>query len=176
MRRTFTLTRFLLAILCSAGAWAQSTPGFGSVTGAVVDSYGDGIPDTKVILTNEKMGIQRTFNTSDDGVFGISGLVPAEGYSLKLTRNGFANWETGSFEVPLGQALNFRIALTPEAPATHVEASSVLPIMDNTKVGVNDLLPRRQIDGLPSGERRWDAMTPLAPPVGAPNPAFQRKS
>ena len=176
MRRTFTLTRFLLAILCSASAWAQSTPGFGSVTGAVVDSYGEGIPDTKVIVTNEKMGIQRTFMTSDDGIFGISGLVPAAGYSLKLTRNGFANWETGSFEVPLGQALNFRIALTPEAPATHVEASSVLPIVDNTKMGVNDLVTRRQIDGLPSGERRWDAMTPLAPPVGAPNPAFQRAS
>ena len=173
MRRTFTLTRFLLAVLGCASAWAQSTPGFGSVQGTVVDAYGEGIPDTKVILTNAKMGIERTFMTSDDGIFDISGLVPADGYTLKLTRTGFANWETGTFEVPLGQPLNFRIPLSPQAPAAHVEASSVLPVLDTTRMGVNELAGPRLLAELPSGDLRWDALTLLAPPVGAFNPVFQ---
>jgi hypothetical protein len=139
----------------------------------VVDAYGEGIPDTKVILTNAKIGIARTFMTSDDGVFDISGLVPADGYSLKLVRTGFANWETGTFEVTLGQALNFRIPLSPQAPAAHVEASSVLPVLDTTKMGVNELVGPRLLTEIPSGDLRWDALTVFAPPVGPFNPVFQ---
>jgi len=143
------------------------------VQGEVVDAYGEGIPDTKAILTNPAMGVERTFMTSDDGVFDISGLAPADGYSLKLQRTGFANWETGSFEVPLGQALNFRIVLKPQAPAAHVEARIVLTPTDTTKVGVNELIGPREVDGLPSGNLRWDALTALAPQIGALNPIFQ---
>ena len=142
------------------------TPGFGAVTGAVVDIYGEGIPETKVILLNEKMGIRRDFLTSDDGVFGISGLIPAEGYALKLSRKGFANWETGDFVVSIGPALNFKITLRTEDPPKHVEASSVLPIVDDTKTGVGYLVTQGQIDSLPSAGRRWDAMTALAPLTG----------
>jgi hypothetical protein len=176
MRRTFTLTGFLWAILGCASAWAQSTPGFGSVQGVVVDAYGEGIPDTKVILTNAKMGMERTFMTSDDGVFDISGLAPAEGYSLKLSRTGFASWETGTFEVPLGEGVDFRIPLSPQAPATHVEAGSVRPMADTTKIGVNVLVPRRQLDALPYGNLRWGALTVLAPWMGAFNPIFESES
>jgi hypothetical protein len=111
--------------------------------------------------------------TSDDGIFAISGLVPADGYTLKLTRTGFANWETGTFEVPLGQPLSFRIPLSPQAPAAHVEASSVLPVLDTTRMGVNELVGPRLLAELPSGDLRWDAVTILAPPVGAFNPVFQ---
>ena len=155
------------------GAWAQSTPGYGAVQGAVVDIYGEGIPDTKVTVTNAKLGIERTFMTSDDGIFDISGLQPADGYSMKLTRTGFANWETGPFDVPLGQALNFRIPWNPQSPAAHVEASTVLPVVDTTKFGVNTLVSRRQLYDLPTADLRFDELDILAPWVGAFSPVFE---
>ena len=176
MLRTFTLTLFLWAIFSCAGAWAQSTPGFGAVTGAVVDAYGEGIPDTKVILINAKMGIERTFMTSDDGIFDISGLQPADGYSLKLSRTGFAAWETSTFDVPLGPAVSFLIPLSPQTPAAHIEASVVMPLTDTTKMGVNQRVTRKQLNDLPTPNLRWDSVTALAPWVGAFNPIFQSQT
>ena len=172
MRRIFGLTLILWAILGCPGARAQSSPGFGTVTGAVVDAYGEGIPDTKVILTNANKGIERTFMTSDDGIFYIAGIAPSDGYTLKLQRTGFASWETGTFEVPLGPPVYFLIPISPQTPPTHVEASVVMPTMETTKNGINQEVTPRQLNELPSPNQRWVSFTALAPWVGAFNPIF----
>jgi len=176
MRTKFTLTLFLWAILGCAGARAQTTPGFGAVQGAVVDAYGEGIPDTKVIVTNEKMGIERTFMTSDDGVFDISGLQPADGYMLKLSRTGFAAWDTGPFDVPLGAAVSFLIPLSPTTPPAHINPSAVLPLTNNAKSGINQLVSLEQLRDLPSPDLRWDTLTALGPWVGPFNPVFLQQT
>ncbi|HUP04673.1 MAG TPA: TonB-dependent receptor [Bryobacteraceae bacterium] len=176
MRRKFTLTVFLWAIFGCAGAWAQTTPGFGAVQGAVVDAYGEGIPDTKVIVTNAKKGIERTFMTSDDGVFDISGLEPAEGYMLKLSRTGFAAWDTGPFDVPMGAAVNFLIPLSPSTPPVHINPSLVLPLTNNTKMGINQLVTPDDLRNLPTPNQRWDTLFALGPWVGPANPVFLQQT
>src|SRR5215469_9687621 len=83
----------LLGFLCASASYAQSVAGYGAVNGIIRDSGGDGIPDTNVTISNESLGIAREAMTSDDGVFGVPALVPAPGYSLKVTRKGFKDWE-----------------------------------------------------------------------------------
>jgi hypothetical protein len=176
MQRKLTLTLLLWAILGCGGAWAQTTPGFGAVQGAVVDAYGEGIPDTKVIVTNAKMGIERTFMTSDDGLFNISGLQAADGYMLKLSRTGFAAWDTGPFDVPLGAAVNFLIPLSPTTPPAHINPSAVLPLASNSKSGINQLVTLDQLRNLPAPDLRWDTLTALGPWVGPFNPVFLQQT
>lgn len=60
---------FLLGVVCLTGAHAQAVIGSGIVTGTVRDYTGSGIPDTTVILSNERLGVRRTMDTTDDGGF-----------------------------------------------------------------------------------------------------------
>src|ERR1017187_333953 len=79
MRRALALC--ILAFVCFTGADAQEVAGFGSVTGIVRDSSGEGIPETTVLLSNQALGLRRTMTTTDEGVFDAPALVPAAGYS-----------------------------------------------------------------------------------------------
>jgi hypothetical protein len=99
---TIRRTILIAALVCSPAA-AQSVPGSGAIGGLVRDNYGDGLPDTKVTIYNKALGVDRTVATTDDGVFQAPGLVPGQNYLLKISRSGFADWESKAFEVPVGQ-------------------------------------------------------------------------
>jgi len=105
MRRTLALS--LLTLVCTTGIRAQAVAGFGAITGIVKDMYGDGIPDTTIVLTNPINGVKRTVMTSDDGIFDAPALIPSSSYSMKVTRKGYADWELKGFDVAVGETLNF---------------------------------------------------------------------
>lgn len=155
----------VLGLLCSVGAWAQASAGFGAVAGMVTQSGADGMPDATVVLSNRALGTQVTMVTTDDGIFGATTVVPAEGYALKVARKGFGSWESGTFTVSAGQTLNFRVPLDAEGTAAKVEASAGLSPVDSTKSGTADLITPKEIETLPASGRRLDELIPLAPAV-----------
>ena len=119
MRRTLAVPLF--ALVCSTAVYAQAVVGSGAVTGVIYDRFGDGIPDTTVTLTNKVAGVSRIMMTSDSGVFDAPGLIPAASYSMKVTRRGYADWELASFDLSVGETLNFRITLYADKAATPAE-------------------------------------------------------
>src|ERR1700733_2705754 len=80
----------VMSAFCVEG---QAVIGFGSVTGTVRDYTHTGIPDTSVVLSNEKLGINWTLTSTDDGVFYAPTVVPATGYRLKVSHKGFLDEE-----------------------------------------------------------------------------------
>jgi len=196
----------VLALVFAGGAWAQAVAGFGSVTGTVLENTVDGLPDCTVVVSNQALGIRWTMLTSDDGVFFAPALVPAAGYRLKVTRTGFADWQSSEFEVFLGRTLNFTVDLVkgegtgttgrgaapkgggtaPQtataAPApptqaagttTRVQAASALPLVNDSKTGINTLITTAQIDELPESDRRLDSLALLAPLLNTANSTGQ---
>jgi len=157
MRSLFGLS--LLALLCAGGIQAQ-IPGSGAVTGLVLDPYGDGLPDTAVVLSNPALGIHRAMTTTDWGVFHASGLPPAPGYSLKIGRKGFVAWESKTFPVSVGQAVDFRVTLAADTPEKQVIER---PTTSEEGSSVSRLLTRKEIDDLPILGRSWTAALLLAP-------------
>src|SRR3954463_3511731 len=95
MRKAFTL--FLLILVCSTGAFAQATAGQGAVSGSVRDATGAIVPGAMVTLSNDAKGIHRTMVSSEAGVFAAPALVPATGYNLAVTLQGFSTWEAKDF-------------------------------------------------------------------------------
>ncbi|HWC95615.1 MAG TPA: TonB-dependent receptor [Candidatus Sulfopaludibacter sp.] len=152
-------------LVCSTGVFAQSVVGSGAVTGIVRDQYGDGLPETKVVLSNAALGINRTITTTDDGVFDVPMLPPNGEYKLQATRTGFANWESNKFDVSIGQTVYFQIDMKAEEPATQVEAGRALMPVDNNRTGVSTLVTRTQLESLPFASRRLDSPVLLAPAV-----------
>ena len=144
--------------------WAQATAGSGAITGTIRDTYGDGIPDTDVVVVNDDLGMVRAFATTDDGVFYAPAVIPAPGYKLKISRKGYVDRESDFFSVRVGQTLTFNLILQPEA-ATKKGAGFSPSGIDGNKTGVSSQVTLQQVDKLPFNPRRLNAVAQLGTAV-----------
>ncbi len=163
------LALFLLMAAFAAGAQAQAALGFGGISGSILDDYGDGIPDVRVVLTNPKLGLERRFSTTDDGIFNFTSLIPSTGYSIKATRKGYGDFEIRNIEVNLGQIAGFLFSIQPEEPARSLDASEMIPQGEMFKMGATAEVTQRQMADLPVPGRRWDLLTDLVFPARPAN-------
>ncbi len=150
----------LIAVAWSGAVWAQATAGSGAITGTIRDTYGDGIPDTDVIVINDDLGLERDFATTDDGVFYVPAIVPAPGYKLKISRKGYVDRESDFFSVRVGQTLTFNLILQAES-ATKKGAGFSPSLLDNNKTGVSSQVTVQQVDKLPLNPRRLNSVAEL---------------
>lgn len=155
----------LVAVVFAAGAFAQSTAGSGAVTGSVRDASGAAVPGANVVIANEAKGIRRTMETTDAGVFSAPALLPSSGYSITVSKAGFANWEVKDFTVNVGATVDFNVDLAVAGAATQVEITATAPLVEDTKSGVTDLVTQQQIDDLPINGRRADTFALMTPAV-----------
>ncbi|QOY85639.1 TonB-dependent receptor [Paludibaculum fermentans] len=156
---------FLMLFVClySAGAWAQSVVGSGVVRGRVVDQQGVGMPGAELSLENPAMGVTRTFLSTDDGVFEITGLPPATGYRLRATHERYLDWDGKEFEVLAGKQSSFDISMRPQ-DSTAASADAPADVqLDGSVLPVGVALSQRQLQLLPTQQRRWDSLVLLSP-------------
>jgi hypothetical protein len=160
----------LLTLVCSPGAFPQAVSGFGAITGTVRDPYGDGLPDTAVVVSNSAFGFQHNMTTTDDGVFNIADLTPGDGYTLRLTHNGFSVFLLPNIRVTLGETMNFKIVLPVLPREARAQPAPTYSVADAVKFDLSVTLDAGQIDTLPTGDRRVDSLVPL-PPASAEVPS-----
>src|SRR5215831_18941742 len=87
-RRTFWATALITACYLSlaCAAWAQSSNG--TITGRVMDSTGQSVPNAELTLTKTDTLDVRTLKTGATGDFVFTALQPGP-YSLKVSAIGF---------------------------------------------------------------------------------------
>jgi hypothetical protein len=163
MRKVLALS--ICALVFVAGAYAQATAGLGSVSGTVRDATGAVIPGATVVVANDGKGIRRTMSSTDAGVFAAPALSPSSGYSLTVTKEGFATYEVKEFEVMVGQNVDFKVGLAIGSSTTKVDVTSEAPMIENTKSGVTSTVNTDQITDLPINGRRVDSFVLLTPAV-----------
>src|SRR6185369_17735999 len=118
------------AFLCAVSAFAQSQAGLAAITGVVQDSSSGAIPGAKVVVANESKGIRRNLESNADGIFVAPALVPAPGYSITVTVDGFAPYERKNVELLVGQSLNLPVTMAVAAAAQQVEVTGGAPIVE----------------------------------------------
>src|SRR3979409_739806 len=134
MKKLLALSICTLAF--TAGAYAQATAGLGAISRTVRDASGASIPDATVVVTNESKGIKRTMQSTGAGAFSAPALVPASGYSITVTKQGFATWEVKDFEILVGQTIDFKVTLQAGVLLTQVQVTAEAPMVEDTKTGV----------------------------------------
>jgi hypothetical protein len=154
-----------LLILWTAGAFAQSVAGLGAISGTVRDASGASVPGASVIVANDSKGIKRTLQTTDAGLFAAPALVPASGYTVSVSKQGFAKWEVKEFDVLVGQTVDFKILLEVSGASTKVDITAEAPLVEDTKSGVTTAVEKMQIDNLPINGRRVDSYVLMTPAV-----------
>ena len=163
MRKVLALS--ICALVFVAGAYAQATAGLGAVSGTVRDASGAVIPGATVVVANDGKGIKRTMNSTEAGVFAAPALVPSSGYSITVTKQGFATYEVKDFEILVGQNVDFKVGLQVGSSTTKVDVTAEAPMVEDTKSGVTATVGKDQIDNLPINGRRVDSFVLLTPAV-----------
>jgi hypothetical protein len=155
----------LCMILAVALLPAQNSAGNGAVSGVVQDASGAVVPGAKVVVANAGKGIRRELESNGSGLFSAPALVPSAGYSLTVTKPGFAAYNVSEFQVAVGGTVDFKVMMQIAGSATQVEVTAAAPVIEETKSGITDLVNQRQIDGLPINGRRADTFALLTPAV-----------
>ena len=167
--------RRLVILLVWVGVFAgyalgQSGAGLGSISGVVMDASKAAVPGAMVVVANESKGIRRLLETNTQGVFAAAALIPAEGYSVTVTKPGFANYQTSGITLAVGQNVDLHVDLSVSGTETSVEVTTEAVLLEDTKTDVSQLVNSRQIMELPINGRRVDSfvlMTPAVVPDGA---------
>jgi|SRR5271166_3741988 len=133
---------FGLAILAPALVSFTAHPAFGqaataSVEGSVLDSTGAAVPDADVVVANPALAVERRAKSSGAGVFTVSDLTPAPGYTVTVTKTGFAKYTVKTFDLAIGQALYLTVSLALASTGTEVNVTSDAPIVETTKTDVS---------------------------------------
>jgi hypothetical protein len=170
MNKHIVRIAFLLALPLSSGLFAQTTAGFGAISGVVTDASGSVVPGARVLVENPEKGIRRELESNGNGGFSASTLVPAAGYSVTVSKTGFANYEAKNLTLSVGQVVTLTAKLNITSAATSVDVSDAAPIVENEKTDVSQVVSSRQILDLPVNGRRVDAFVLLTPGVTSDGP------
>lgn len=162
LRRLCLLLISLLAL--PALLFAQSA-GVGSISGVVEDSTGAVVPGAHVVLDNTAKGIHRETDSSSAGVFNFAALIPAAGYSVTVSKTGFADYVVKDITVQVGSNVDFHTALRIAASGTEVQVTGEAPLVDPTKTEASSVVDQHQIQDLPINGRRVDSFVLLTPGV-----------
>ncbi|HJQ71296.1 MAG TPA: TonB-dependent receptor [Blastocatellia bacterium] len=163
-RRVFTSVITTLVLLASVplAAFAQ-TANTGTITGVVKDQSGAVVPGAIVKATNIATGVSRTTTTSDDGVYELTTLPPAD-YRMEIEASGFAKY----LQEPVTVNVLARVTVDAEMrPAGATEQVTVtgesVPLIETTKTEVSGVIDQRQMENLPVNGRSFASLATLIP-------------
>lgn len=155
------LLQVAVLLTAAVAAWGQNTGGVGSISGIIQDSTGAVVPGAVVVVENPSKGIRREMVSSSAGVFNAPALVPAEGYSITVSKTGFAAFEIKDIELQVGEQLNIAPLLTVSGTATEISVTGEAPVVEGTKTDVSTLVDNREVMDLPINGRRVDSFVLL---------------
>ena len=169
MRNSVILVILLFAF--AASVLGQSGAGLGSISGVVQDASKAAVPGAAVVVSNESKGIRRNIETNNQGVFTAPALIPSEGYSVTVTKGGFATYQATGITLAVGQNVDLHVDLIVAGTEASVEVTAEAVLVEDTKTDVSQLVNSRQIMELPINGRRVDSFVLLTPAV-VPDGAF----
>jgi Carboxypeptidase regulatory-like domain/TonB dependent receptor len=131
-------------------AFGQST--FGSVRGIAQDASGAAIPDTKVVLHSADENTDRATNADSSGDF-IFENVKAGHYTLRASRDGFADTVVSAISVEARQDLRLTVSLNIAALSTTVQVTSDATQINTENATLGDSKDNLQMTQLPLNNR-----------------------
>src|SRR5437773_3001529 len=161
--------RLAIAAACwmlSSAAVAQPLAGTGSITGTVRDISGAVVVDANVEVSDTARGSRRVTNTDSRGSFAVIALEPSSGYSISVTKAGFAVYQQQQVEVLVGEVTNLELTLQISTEQTKISVDAAAALVDQTKTEISQVVRNSQILNLPINGRRVDSYALLTPEIG----------
>lgn len=135
------------------------------LTGTVTDKTSAAIPGATVTITNSAHGVRVTVISDASGRYAAPLLLPAEGYSISVTKSGFDKVTRSNITLAISQVAEVNIVMPVGSLAQTVTVTGAPPLLDTQTSSVGQLIAARTISNLPLNGRSTFRLIQLTPGV-----------
>ncbi len=155
------LAALVLACIPAQSALAQAV--YGSIYGTVTDATGAAIPNASVVVTDTGKGTSVTIPSSSSGEFRVDHLIP-DTYSVKVSSQGFSNYEQNSIRVFADTSIKVDAALKIGGSGETVEVNAdAVPQLKTDRADVSTTFSNQEVVELPIPDRNFTNLQLLLP-------------
>ena len=156
---------FVLFAVTAIPIYAQST--YGTVLGTVKDSTGAVLSDATVTLRSTDEGTVRAVQTNASGNYFFQLVAPGH-YSVKITKNGFAEQLISNLDLAARQPLRVDASMNVGAIAQTVTVTENTGVLNADTAQISTQLDAKNIQSLPSNFRTDGSTSPIGLLQGLP--------
>jgi outer membrane receptor for ferrienterochelin and colicin len=143
-------------------AMGQAQASTGQIAGSVTDSQGAAIANATVKVSNTQTGLQRTTESTDDGLYRVV-LLPPGVYNVSAESNGFTPVTVNSVQVVVGRTTDVNITLGASGVTEVVNVTAGAIQVQTTRSEADAVINERAIENLPINGRRFQDFVTLTP-------------
>lgn len=162
MRRILLVTALMLTAF--AGAFAQGVT-TSTISGAIKDPNGGGIPGANVVATHTATGTTYGTMSGPDGKYLIPNLRTGGPYTVKISFVGYGEQNFGNIYLRLGETYIQNVTLTEQATELGevVISGTEDKIMNSNRNGAVTNISTRQLQNMPTITRSINDMARMTP-------------
>src|SRR5689334_18249657 len=150
--------------LLSAVAFGQSEVGGATINGTVTDQSGAAVPNAKVTISSPAIGLTRSTETSDVGLYSFPRL-PVGTYDLTVDAQGFKTTKRTSIPLQVGAVATIDLRLELGAAQETVSVTADAPVVETTRSSASANVTEKAVANLPVNGRNFMDFTTLTPAV-----------
>jgi Carboxypeptidase regulatory-like domain len=156
-----TFRCLLIALLATAATvWGQTTAS--TLTGVVRDASGAVIPGARLQVVNEGTGVVIPAVSNDAGLYHVIGLSPAS-YRIEAEAKGFQRLVRPGVTVQISESVQVDLTLQLGNVQETVSVAATTPLLQTQSAGIDQLVEREMINGMPMPNRTSTALLSLIP-------------
>ncbi len=152
----------LLMVLLAIPAFAQQ--GTTELRGRVIDAQGAALPGVTVTVRNQATGMFRDTQTSPDGSFIASGLVPGT-YELTSSLQGFKKFNRRDLLLEVGKTASIEVKMEVGSFEETVNVSAESPLVDVTSKEIGGNITSQTLVQLPTVNGNFVGFVGLLPGI-----------
>src|SRR5581483_2117808 len=140
--------------------WSQTTTS--TISGVVKDASGAVIPGARVQVVNEGSGVAVSSVSNGAGLYHVIGLIPAS-YRMGVEARGFQKLVHPGVVVQISEAVQVDLTLQLGNVQEVVNVAATTPALQTQSAGIDQLVERQMINGMPMPNRTSTALLSLIP-------------
>jgi Carboxypeptidase regulatory-like domain len=160
-RSITTIFATFLFLPLAAELFAQLDTGTINVT--VKDASGLVVPGAKVVLRDERTGIDtRVASTNEQGFYSFT-LIPSSSYTVRVEQSGFKTYEQSSVVLQVNQQLSIPVSLQVGEASEKVSVTGQAPLVETSSGVLRETIDAVRVTELPLNGRNLLQLQSLIP-------------
>jgi outer membrane receptor protein involved in Fe transport len=134
----------------------------GTISGQIMDPNGGLVPNAKITLIDQRIGVSRSAVSNQEGFY-IIPLTPAGVYEISVEATGFRKYQARDIQLEVNQNLTLPVRLQVGELTESVTVEASAPAIDTLSSSVKDVVDTKRIQEIPLNGRNVLQLQQLIP-------------